>query len=251
MSFDYGLSSTEQLYESNIQEQWDWLLYPVNHHYHFGIKGPSSNIFENAIYQNVFPFIKYNSRVLDGGCGWGGPAEMLTKYKKCKVTAVSNSRGQIDHIKKRRQGIRALKKDLNTFAPLRSYDVALFYESLCHVQKSERILKKISRRTKNLLIIDHISVETPYYNPYWMMQFETLDGLCKKVERVGYKIQYAADLNFGKYLVPSSLYWKKRLENIPYKTGQFAVLEESVNMWLDDPESFLKQNGLGLVYASK
>ena len=79
--FDYGLSSTEQLYESNIQEQWDGM--PVNHHYHFGIKGRQAIFFENAIYQNVFPFIKYNSRVLDGGCSWGGPAEML-KYKNVR-----------------------------------------------------------------------------------------------------------------------------------------------------------------------
>ena len=27
---------TKNLYESNTQEEWDYLLGPVNYHYHFG-----------------------------------------------------------------------------------------------------------------------------------------------------------------------------------------------------------------------
>ena len=256
---------TKNLYESNTQEEWDYLLGPVNYHYHFGFPGGSSNIFENAIHQNVFPFIANNSRVLDCGCGWGAPAEMLVEQKKCKVTCVTNSSSQIKFIKKQRKNIQVIEKDLNLFKPIKRYDTVLFYESLSHIENQKELLKNISLITDNILLIDHISYPVKqsgrfinnhlnYYpsefDPSWYMHFQNINNTCKKLKDLNFKIQYCKDLGTS-HILPTYKYWKSRLKNMKRKTGQLALLENDMDLMIQNIKIAMKETGLVLIYASK
>jgi cyclopropane fatty-acyl-phospholipid synthase-like methyltransferase len=254
---------TKNLYESNTQEEWDYLLGPVNYHYHFGFPGESSNIFENAIHQNVFPFIANNSRVLDCGCGWGAPAEMLVEQKKCKVTSVTNSFSQFKFLKEKRKNIKVINTDLNLFKPSKNYDVALFYESLSHIEEQVNLLKAISNVTDNILIIDHTDKNKKHSkdfhgnNPYpsyfykeWHMHFQTIETTCKKLTDLNFTIQYCEDLGIN-HIIPTSLYWKSRLINMNTSYGQIKLLNIDVNFMLENFKAASEETGLVLIYASK
>lgn len=241
----------QDLYESNSPVEWDQFLGPVNYHYHFGFPGDSLNIFENAIRQNVFPFIADKSRVLDCGCGWGAPAKMLQKEKKCKVTCVTNSCDQVSFIKARQKGLNVIKADLNNFKPLKRYDVALFYESLSHVANQKKLLENIALIADNILLIDHTDKRNAScFHEHWHMDFQSIPVMQQKLIDAGYKIQYCTDLG-SKHIVPTSLYWKSRLDLIKPIGGQLAMLQMNVEAMLADPEQAAKESGLALIYASK
>ena len=93
--------NTSEFYQNNTQQDWDTLLKPINYHYHFGFPGNTDNIFANSVYENLFPFIKDNSKVLDCGCGWGGPSKLLMEEKNCDVTCVTNSSLQSKFLKEK------------------------------------------------------------------------------------------------------------------------------------------------------
>jgi len=218
----------QQFYETNPPSEWDFFLGPVNYHYHCGIEGPSPNIFENAIYADVFPYIADKSSVLDCGCGWGAPAEMLTQQKKCKVTCVTNSNYQADFIRKNRKGLRVLTKDLNCFKPVRRYDVALFYESFNHIEQKDHMLKNLFAVADNVLIVDHVVKYVPEtFWDTWMMHVFSTEELAKKVTNSGYKIQHIQNLGDA-FIRPTADYWKERLDQLQPQYGQLRTL------WLQD-----------------
>ena len=190
--------NTAHFYQSNSKEEWDYLLKPINYHYHFGFPGISENIFENSIYQNVFPFIANNSYVLDCGCGWGSPAQMLITHKKCKVTSITNSMMQIDFIKKNYKNIKVKNKDLNNFKPIKRYDCALFVESFSHVIEQQKLLKYLSLITENILFIAHLD-RSPngFFQEDWLMTFESIPNLTNQDLR-NKSIQRAFDIEFSK-----------------------------------------------------
>ena len=66
---------------------WKEVLGP-GMHYHFGSVDPASPIddaeahFRFAVRQ-LYPWVPVRSRVLDVGCGWGGPARILVYERHC------------------------------------------------------------------------------------------------------------------------------------------------------------------------
>ena len=243
--------NTAYFYQSNSKEEWDYLLKPINYHYHFGFPGVSKNIFENSIYQNVFPFIANDSNILDCGCGWGSPAQMLITYKKCKVTSVTNSMMQIDFIQKNYKKIKVKNKDLNNFKPIKRYDCALFIESFSHVIEQQKLLKHLSLVTENILFIAHLD-RSPngFFQEDWLMTFESIPNLTKKLKNVGYKIQYIEDLGTD-HIIPTYSYWLSRVKDINPKGGQLLTLKNLCETNLADPQTAAKNSGLFIIYASK
>lgn len=241
----------QQFYEINTPSEWDFFLGPVNYHYHCGVEGPSPNIFENAIYANVFPFIADRSSVLDCGCGWGAPAEMLTQQKKCKVTCVTNSTYQADFIKKNRKGLRVLTEDLNCFKPARRYDVALLLESFCHVKEQDYLLKNLFAVADNILIVDHVVRHVPeFFREGWLMQMFNTEGLANKVTNSGYKIQHIH--NSGEdFIIPTAKYWKSRLDQLQPKYGQLKTLWEVDIPLMFETAKSSSGSELCVIYASK
>lgn len=240
-------------YESNSVEEWKNFLEPFNYHYHLGIEGVSENIFENAIYENVFPFIADGSKVLDCGAGWGAPAEMLTLQKNCDVTCVTNSPSQVSFIQKNRKDIKVLEQDLNIFKSTLHYDVALFYESFSNVEdsKENELLESISFSADNILIIDYISKLTVnYHDSDFFMNFNTLDELYQKITNAGFEIQHCQELS-EKYFLDSYQYWKPQFNLINPLKGNLATLSNTMEYIMSNFTQNMKNVGLVCIHASK
>jgi cyclopropane fatty-acyl-phospholipid synthase-like methyltransferase len=103
-----------------------WIKFLGNKlHYHFGIfTDPNVDPFDKAVFE-LFKYIPANSKVLDCGCGWGGPGKLLKEKLNCYVTGITISKTQSEFIK----DFPVIHADLNFFKPHNYYDVALFIES--------------------------------------------------------------------------------------------------------------------------
>ena len=65
------LENNGTFYTDNPLSVWQSVLGP-SMHYHVG---------GNQAVRNLYPYIDNNSKILDIGCGWGGPARLLTNEK--------------------------------------------------------------------------------------------------------------------------------------------------------------------------
>tara|TARA_R100001510_G_scaffold34436_1_gene30921 strand:+ start:110 stop:859 length:750 start_codon:yes stop_codon:yes gene_type:complete len=238
------------IYESNSPQEWDILLNPANYHYHNGYIGKRKNIFENPIYDYILPFINNGSTVLDCGCGWGSPANIIHIEKQCEVTCITNSANQIEFINKYYKHLNVLKKDLNKFKPHKKYDTGIFIESFSHVEdkNTDRLLKNLSEKVNNLLFMIHVSRKDPFYFQEWEMYFNTLENFIKKLNRQGFQIIFCKDLK-SDYLLPSYTYWNSRLNIIRPANGQLLELQKMSKQVLEYPNMAAESVGLFIIYA--
>ncbi len=68
----------DKFYSSESVDEWKQII-GKDLHYHFGYFHDSEDL-ETGLKQtvrNFYPHITLGSRILDIGCGWGGPAKML------------------------------------------------------------------------------------------------------------------------------------------------------------------------------
>ena len=89
--------------------------------------------------------------VLDLGCGWGSLALFIAeRYPRCRVTAMSNSRTQAEHIAaaSARAGsgaVTPLTADIATFDPGRRFDRILSVEMFEHVRDYGELFARLRR----------------------------------------------------------------------------------------------------------
>jgi cyclopropane-fatty-acyl-phospholipid synthase len=89
-------------------------------------------------------------RILDLGCGWGALSLWLAgHYPAARVTAVSNSRTQREHIEAEaaHRGLRNLEvltADIREFSAPGTFDRVVSVEMFEHVRNHERLLERIS-----------------------------------------------------------------------------------------------------------
>ncbi len=88
--------------------------------------------------------------VLDLGCGWGSLSLWIAaQMPNCRITAVSNSHGQREHIESEccRRGlhnVRVLTADMRDFTPDRQFDRVVSVEMFEHMRNYDRLLNRIS-----------------------------------------------------------------------------------------------------------
>ncbi len=138
---------------------------------------------------NSIGFAK-GDRVLDAGCGVGGPARYFTKKYGVEVDGVTISQVQVDTAaeKNRAAGltdkVRIQKGDfhqLASFFPPEQFDKVLFLESLGHSQNPAAVLKEAFELTKPggyVYIKDFYFKET--YNPEYQ---EYIDRLVNNINK--------------------------------------------------------------------
>lgn len=90
-------------------------------------------------------------RVLDLGCGWGALSLWITsRYPGCRVTAVSNSPRQIDHLREEasRRGvadrIRAVRADVAEYRPARRFHRILSVEMFEHLRDYRELMERLA-----------------------------------------------------------------------------------------------------------
>jgi len=116
-------------------------------------------------------------RVLDLGCGWGSLALWIVEhYPNCRVTAISNSQTQVDHIREQSRllgltSVEAVRADANDFHPQGQFDRVLSVEMFEHMKNYERLMGRISTwlRPEGLLFVH------AFCHREFAYEFETVD----------------------------------------------------------------------------
>ena len=94
--------------------------------------------------------LKDGDSILELGCGWGSlTCYMASKLPNSKITAVSNSKDQKEHILNRckNQGlgnIEVITADMNDFETENNYDRVVSIEMFEHMRNYKKLLSKIS-----------------------------------------------------------------------------------------------------------
>ena len=113
--------------------------------------------------------------ILELGCGWGSlTCYMASKLPNSKITAVSNSKDQKEHILNRckNQGldnIEVITADMNDFGTKNKYDRVVSIEMFEHMRNYKKLLSKISSWLHDdgklfIHIFTHQSVVYPFEN---------------------------------------------------------------------------------------
>ena len=119
--------------------------------------------------------LKDGDSILELGCGWGSlTCYMASKLPNSKITAVSNSKDQKEHILNRckNQGlgnIEVITADMNDFETENNYDRVVSIEMFEHMRNYKKLLSKISSWLNDggklfIHIFTHQSVVYPFEN---------------------------------------------------------------------------------------
>ena len=119
--------------------------------------------------------LKDGDSILELGCGWGSlTCYMASKLPNSRITAVSNSKDQKEHILNRckNQGldnIEVITADMNDFETENKYDRVVSIEMFEHMRNYKKLLSKISSWLNDdgklfIHIFTHQSVVYPFEN---------------------------------------------------------------------------------------
>lgn len=180
-------------YTDNPLEVWQSVLGP-SMHYHVG---------GDQAVRDLYPYIDNNSSILDIGCGWGGPARLLTDEKHCNLHGVTNSKQQYDNYP-----YTVSLSNANHYTPDTHYDTTIFIESLCHL--TPQILTAIRPYTKRIIIKDYLSPHN-WYNKQWEMYMRTE----KEYKSIlsPYNITHL-EITPSQDIYNSSLYWYNNINKL-------------------------------------
>lgn len=198
-------------------------------HYHIG--WGDGDIMYNSI-SYLYQFIEPKSKILDCGCGWGGPAKVIERDLNCDITAITNSKVQFEYILNNLQKIKVINKDLHEYDPSENFDIALFIESFCHLNNPERVLKNISSKVNKIILREYYLKknlkENKKYLNKWSMRLYEKEYLIDLFNKNGFVITYYDD--HYRYSLETTLnFWIKNLNKIEnkYKTNHIKTLEIS------------------------
>ncbi|MBQ72409.1 MAG: hypothetical protein CMJ67_05830 [Planctomycetaceae bacterium] len=227
-------TSTVKGFYSGETAGWREVLGP-GMHYHFGTVDPTRPIddaeahFSYAIRQ-LYPWIPSGSKVLDVGCGWGGPARMLVEERDCSVHGITISRVQAKEFAVQVPGARVSvidAQELDLEPGRDDADVAIMLESLTHMPRPDLILNNLRPHIGRLLIRDHMAIgESGFTNPEWKMRFPSRVEMRKQIAECGFRLVHEETIE-----VPwrtSASFWLQNIRRaFPLFTpkGQFEVLQ--------------------------
>jgi cyclopropane fatty-acyl-phospholipid synthase-like methyltransferase len=121
-------------------------------HYHYGFFAASEDL-ETGLRQTVKNFyddIETNTQILDIGCGWGGPAQMLVRDRNCSVKGITISEGQANYCKQ--QGLDVEILDVDTQPIQGKYDIVFSLEVLSHIRNKAEVLRKLRQCSSRLIL---------------------------------------------------------------------------------------------------
>ncbi|MEE2973241.1 MAG: methyltransferase domain-containing protein [Planctomycetota bacterium] len=204
-------------------------------HYHFGTIDPARPIDDAAAHfsfgvRQLYPWIPTGSRVIDVGCGWGGPARMLIDERHCDIRGVTISEVQAAEcarvVPEARVSVADAQK-LELDGDGERFDLAIMLESLTHMSRPDLVLRNLRPAVGRVLIRDHVAAgESGFLNDDWNMRFPLRAEMRGQLEDAGFQIIHEEAIE-----VPwctSAQYW---LDNIrrafPLYTpeGQFRTLQ--------------------------
>lgn len=239
MTKDFGIATDiDQFYSELPPEVWQPII-GEQLHYHFGRYLPGDS-FEDGVQRTVrtfYPWIPKESRVLDVGCGWGGPMSMLREELSCEVTGITISQAQATYAQS--LGLDVRHMDAGREFPEGDFDVALMLESLCHMGDIEDILARLRQKTK-VIVLSECCCSDDYEGERegafgGSMRMRSPAELEAAFESTGWRVLHRE--NWVSFALPSIVYWKHHLDKIYGESvppGQLAVLRRLTDAALKD-----------------
>lgn len=161
--------------------------------------------------------------ILELGCGWGTLCLYAAeKYPSSRITAISNSRSQIEYIKARAEekgldNLLVRTADINDFEAGQKYDRVVSVEMFEHMRNYEALMKKVTSFIKPggklfVHIFSHRSHPFLYENRSerdWMTRYFFLGGTMPSQDLLHY---FTGALHLEKQWALSGIHYQKTLE---------------------------------------
>jgi 2-polyprenyl-3-methyl-5-hydroxy-6-metoxy-1,4-benzoquinol methylase len=205
----------DNFYSSSSISAWKTVL-GEDMHYHHGT--PGDNPFEQAVL-DVMAFIPPESKVLDCGCGWGGPGRLLQKHGH-KVTGVTSSKQQAEYITE----FPVVHADLHDYKPSEPFDAAIFIESCFHLEDPEKVFDNLIPNVKHIVILD-ITTPKIIQNEVWGITFRPKEYLLGALHKVGYVVEHQSERT--DFIKPALKFWGENIKTLDRSevVGQIKELE--------------------------
>lgn len=208
-------------------------------HYHFGYFQGNEDL-ETGLRQtvrNFYPHIPIGSRLIDIGCGWGGPARLLAKEQRCVVQGISISHAQVAYCQS--LGLDVWHADIEKDSVNGEYDLIFMLEVLSHIRDKRAVLKKLRSLAPRLIISMNCMsdiIETPRTVFGGSMALVTESEFIQAVEDAGWRIQVLRNRRFQS--LRTALHWQQNLarcygDHVP--PGQLGVLQNLAETVLQSP----------------
>lgn len=245
-----NIAPINHFYSENRTEDWLTVL-GEKRHYHFGLSHglqPKEDFMDHAV-RALFPLIPEGSHIIDCGCGWGGPASLLIRERKCHVTGITASVAQQQFLAVHHPEIRAVCADLNNHESYRKSNIALFKESFTHIDNPGKMLSALSHHVDAIVMSDYFSCGHYFHNAEWNMHFRKADNIVHLLHEAGFTLKHFEDISQVDDIIRSARFWLEGISRLsPEKvTGHLQLLKNSANTW-SQMES-LGMWRLGIFYA--
>lgn len=210
-------------------------------HYHFGYFRGSEDL-ETGLRQtvrNYYDYITPGARVLDIGCGWGGPAKMLIAERNCAITGISSSSGQVSYC--RSLGLNVWQQDLEQELDdiPGEYDIIFSLEMISHIRNKAGLLRRLRARGSRLILSGNCAADgysgdrTSFGGS---MVLCSVSELVRDVSSAGWKIQFMEDRRFPS--LRTIALWKENLDRVygdREPPGQLNILKSLVDIAMRSP----------------
>jgi cyclopropane fatty-acyl-phospholipid synthase-like methyltransferase len=230
MTFDL-----DNFYSSESIAEWKQII-GEELHYHFGYFRAQEDL-ETGLRQtvrNFYPYIPLEGRILDVGCGWGGPAKMLIEERRCSVQGITLSAEQAKYCQS--IGLPVRCQDVERENIKENYDVVFMLEVLSHIRDKADLLRRLRPLAPRLILSVNLGERTTFGDS---MVLCTVSELTQYVERAGWKIQFMQDRRFQS--LRTIALWKQNFDRVygdRQPPGQLGWLRSLVDAALQSPVSW-------------
>jgi cyclopropane fatty-acyl-phospholipid synthase-like methyltransferase len=223
-------------------------------HYHFGFFRGQEDLQTGLrqTVQNFYGFIPEGSRVLDIGCGWGGPANLLIAERRCIVKGLTIADAQVSYC--RTLGLDVEHRDVEREALPMGYDVALLLEVLEHIRDKVSLLRRLRQSARRAVIAANCIAQATVARECFgqTVVLCTVGELQCALQEAGWRIVHLRQRRFES--LRSLVHWKNNLQRVYGPTeppGQLGQLRGLVTRALRDPIRWCVANPLVDVVADR
>lgn len=192
--------------------------------------------------RNFYAHIPEGAKLLDLGCGWGGPARLLIDEKKVEYTGVTIAQGQYDYCKNH-LGLNVLQANMETMHFDTPVDVVFMMESLEHIHDISTLFAKLRPIAKKLIIQTnalHEKANAPKLTFGDSMTTYKQSQIENALQTTGWHAIHAENKRFDS--IPTFAFWGNGLNKLKQQnvaiSGQFDALERHVKAFQQAPAAW-------------